>query len=196
MSVPPAPAQMKFRILVMDGDTDTACAAVEALDKFGLECRYAPDGNVAMAAFETIQPHLVIVDVLLPEVNGWLICGKVRQVSTIPIIMTTDKPGHEDQLKSYKIGADECLLKPCDPRLLAARVLSNLRRVYRYDRAGEVVQAKAKEKKSGLPAGWASCDACGYMGPRHKFDTVDIRGNRSTACPHCKGNEHIVFSVD
>jgi len=196
MSVPAAPAQMKFRILIMEGDAKTAYSYVEALDKFGLECRYAADGNIAMSAFSTIQPHLAIVDVALPEVNGWLVCGKIRQTSTIPILLTTGNPGTEDQLKSYKIGADECLLKPCDHRLLAARVLSNLRRVYRYDRAGEVVQTKEKEPNSRLPGGWAGCDACGYMGPRHKFDTVDIRGNRSTACPNCKHNEYIVFSVE
>jgi len=196
MSVPAAPAQVKFRVLIMESNAKTAYCFVEALDKFGLECRYAADGNIAMSALQTIQPHLAIVDVVLPEVNGWLICGKIRQTSTIPIIMTTDSPGAEDQLKSYKIGADECLLKPIDHKLLAARVLSNLRRVYRYDRAGEVVETKAKEPKSGLPAGWATCDGCAYMGPRHKFDTVDIRGNRSTACPNCNRNEYIVFSVE
>jgi hypothetical protein len=123
-------------------------------------------------------------------------CGKIRQASTIPVIMVSPELNEEIYLKSFRIGADECIQKPFASKILMARVATHLRRVYRYDRAGEETSTTVREKsRPKLPPGWGSCDACGYMGPQYKFETENSAGQRSKACPNCKSNDQISFAI-
>lgn len=196
MTVPLTPDQGKFRVLIMEPDSNLAYMVVASLDKFGMECRHASDGNTGLTAFGTINPHLVLINIDLPGIDGWTMCGRIRQASTIPIIMITAVLDEEVYLKSFRIGADECIVKPFAPKVLMARVATHLRRVYRYDRAGEANSTLVREtSRPKLPLGWGSCDACGYMGPQYKFENENSAGQRSRSCPNCKNNEQISFAI-
>lgn len=196
MTVPLTPEQGKFRVLIMESDANLAYTVVASLDKFGMECRHASDGNTGLTAFRAINPHLVLIDTDLPGIDGWTMCGRIRQTSTIPIVMISPTLDEEAYLKSFRIGADECILKPFTAKILMARVATHLRRVYRYDRAGESTASTARERtKPKLPPGWGNCDACGYMGPQFKFEKENSAGQRSRACPNCNSNDQISFAI-
>jgi DNA-binding response OmpR family regulator len=180
----------------MESDSNLAYTVVSALDKFGMECRHASDGNTGLTAFRALNPHLVLIDTDLPGIDGWTMCGRIRQTSTIPIILISAELTEDIQLKSIRIGADECIMKPFAPKVLMARVATHLRRVYRYDRAGEETSTTMREKsRPKLPPGWGSCDACGYMGPQYKFESENSAGQRSKACPNCNSNDQISFAI-
>jgi len=196
VSVPLTPEDGKFRILIMETDADIAYTVVAALDKFGMECRHATDGNTGLTAFRAINPHLVVLDTALPGIDGWALCGKIRQATTIPILLLSDELNEEIYLKSFRIGADECIQKPFAAKILMTRVATHLRRVYRYDRAGEVaaptVRPSAIPKQ---PPGWGTCEDCGYMGPTYKFENESPSGKVSRACPNCKRSAQIAFTI-
>jgi hypothetical protein len=107
--------------------------------------------------------------------------------------MMTALDSEQDQLQGFKIGADDYIGKPFNPRLMVARVITNLRRVYRYD--GTEAPVAATTPKSTIPLGWATCDSCGFMGPRGKFEEKSGSGVTSLRCPFCKRTEFISFAL-
>ena len=189
-----------YRILVVEDDEHIARLILTSLSRLGLECRWAPDGVAGLEAFEECQPHLVLLDLMMPRMSGHEVCAKIRETSTVPIIIMTALDQEEEQLQGFKMGADDYIPKPFNPKLLIARVVAQLRRAYRYDaqtaddpRLSAADAASVDEKST--PVGWASCDACGYMGPREKFEKENAMGQRFTVCPHCKQSEHVAFSI-
>lgn len=184
----------KFRILVAEDDPNIGRLVTLNMTAAGFECRHAHDGVDGWLAFNEFEPHLVILDVMMPGMNGRDLCAKIRTASTVPIIMMTALDSEQDQLQGFKSGADDYIPKPFNPKLLVARVISWLRRVYRYD----VVEAEAEAAvvaKNSTPAGWATCEACGYMGPRRMFDSENSSGEKSMKCPFCSKSEFISFTV-
>ena len=201
MSIPDAPTNGKFRILVVEDDSNIARLVMANLTRNGLECRYAVDGNAGFTAFQETNPHLVLTDIMMPGLNGRDLCAKIRETSNVPIIMMTAADSDEGQVNSFKAGADDYIAKPFNPQLLVARIVATLRRVYRYDITAEKIRTKANEasappaSESNIPAGWSSCDACGYMGPRQRFEGTDKTGRRAMLCPNC-GEHTITFSIN
>jgi PleD family two-component response regulator len=196
----------KFRVLLIEDDPQIARLAQVHLTRVGLECRHAHDARSGMIAFEDTSPHLVLLDIGIPGADGWQVCTAIRRKSRVPIIMMTARSEAEDQLRSFKIGADDYIIKPFDPHLMAARVVAQLRRTYRYDARGEAKPKEQQETKqqaapardvlAGLPPGWAGCDACNYMGPISKFERRDIGSSQSlTICPHCRTGKTIAFAI-
>ncbi len=202
LPTPPAPGE-KYRILVVEDDANIARLVLANLTKAGFECRHAPDGISGLEAFQNTHPHLAILDVMMPGMNGRELCAKIREQSTVPVIMMTALNQDEDQVVGFKVGADDYVPKPFNPKLLVARVVAQLRRVYRYDADDKEAKAKAEQEErvakakaaqSKLPPGWGSCESCKYMGPAKEFRIT--RGGRDrTECPHCHHNEYIFFSV-
>lgn len=204
-SAPPAGSQ--YRILIVEDDVNIARLIGVSLTPLGMDCRFATDGEAALEAFEQIQPHLVLLDLMLPKLDGRAVCAKIRETSTVPIIMLTALAKEDEQMQGFKIGADDYVAKPFSPKVLLARIVAQLRRVYRYDTdnaeglvrqrdfaaVSESPSAAARDKP--VPAGWASCDACGYMGPRAKFESENALGQRTSQCPNCNMSEHIAFSI-
>jgi DNA-binding response OmpR family regulator len=196
-----------YRVLVIEDDPDLARVVLQSLSGLGLECHYAPDGLTGLQAFEQTDPHLVLTDVRLPGMDGFALSAKIRETSTVPIIMMTAMDKEEQQLQGFKIGADDYIPKPFNPKLLVARVVAQLRRVYRYDADNaEALQrhamtaqmnaaAAAEAATPKLRPGWAQCEACNYMGPRERFEKENALGNRITVCPNCRENDRIVFSI-
>jgi DNA-binding response OmpR family regulator len=117
-----------MKILVVDDDMELLGLIGFALRQAGYLAISANDGSTALAAFEREQPDLVILDVNLPDTNGFEICRQIRSESRTPIMMLTVRSGEEDQVRGLDGGADDYLTKPFSPRTLLARVRALLRR--------------------------------------------------------------------
>jgi DNA-binding response OmpR family regulator len=98
------------------------------LDKEGYEIQVAYDGKSALDKMRSLKPDLIILDLMLPGVDGWEVCRRVRQESETPIIMLTARDQDVDKIVGLEIGADDYLTKPFNPRELVARVKAILRR--------------------------------------------------------------------
>jgi DNA-binding response OmpR family regulator len=116
------------KILVVDDDLELAGLIGYALRQAGYLVVEAADGEAALAAFERESPALVILDVNLPRLGGLEVCRRIRESSTVPIMMLTVRSGEEDQVQALDLGADDYLTKPFSPRTLLARVRALLRR--------------------------------------------------------------------
>lgn len=198
MPLPAPPATGKFRILVVEDDQNIARLILTTLTRAGFECRYAPDGNEGLTAFRSGDPHLVLTDIMMPGMNGQELVVKIRETSTIPIIMMTAADSEAAQIQGFKGGADDYVPKPFNPKMMTARIIAHLRRVYRYDfveKPEQKISQTEPEEKSKVPAGWGQCQRCDYMGPREKFATEIIDGEPMTVCPSCGEAEHVAYSI-
>ena len=117
-----------MKILVVDDDMELLGLIGFALRQAGYLAISASDGGTALAIFEREQPDLVILDVNLPDINGFEVCRRIRAESRTPIMMLTVRSGEEDQVRGLDGGADDYLTKPFSPRTLLARVRALLRR--------------------------------------------------------------------
>ena len=120
---------MDKKILVVDDDYKTAHLVEVYLKKDGYRVALAHDGKEALALAEKVRPALVILDLMLPEIDGLGVCRLLRAESKVPIIMLTARTTEEDKLRGLNLGADDYVTKPFSPRELVARVRAVLRRV-------------------------------------------------------------------
>jgi DNA-binding response OmpR family regulator len=117
------------RILVVDDDAKTVASVRLYLDHAGLDVVSAGDGREALRlALASPPPDLIVLDLMLPGVDGLEVCRRLREESSIPIIMLTARSTEEDRLEGLDLGADDYIVKPFSPRELAARVRAVLRR--------------------------------------------------------------------
>lgn len=117
-----------MKILVVDDDLELASLIGFALRQAGYLVVEAADGPAALEVFSRESPALVILDVNLPRLSGLEVCRRIRESSTVPIMMLTVRGGEEDQVQALDLGADDYLTKPFSPRTLLARVRALLRR--------------------------------------------------------------------
>ena len=118
---------MNARILVVDDDTALAEMIGIVLRAEGFDPVFCEDGTSAVAAFRATQPDLVLLDLMLPGMNGIEVCARIREESGVPIIMLTAKSDTADVVKGLESGADDYVVKPFDPKELVARVRTRLR---------------------------------------------------------------------
>ena len=102
--------------------------SAKALEKEGFEVRIAADGGKAVEEFKAREPDLVLLDVMLPVLDGWGVCAKIRETSKCPIIMLTAKGEVNDRIHGLEMGADDYLVKPFEMKELIARINAVLRR--------------------------------------------------------------------
>lgn len=117
------------KILVVDDEVKIVEVVKSYLNHSGYEVFETYDGKQVLELFEKVNPSLVILDLMLPDMTGEDICRQIRKQSRVPIIMLTAKVEEEDILKGLDIGADDYITKPFSPRQLVARVNALLRRV-------------------------------------------------------------------
>jgi DNA-binding response OmpR family regulator len=118
------------RVLVVDDEPTVRDVVQRYLEREGFRVQVAADGPGALAAFETQRPDLIVLDIMLPGIDGLEICRRVRAAGPTPVILLTAK-GHEtDRVVGLELGADDYVVKPFSPRELAARVRSVLRRTH------------------------------------------------------------------
>ena len=115
-------------VLIADDDPHIREVVRFALRRENIECVEAGDGAAALLAFERTQPDLLILDILMPEMDGTEVCRRVRARSNVPILFLSSKTDEIDKVVGLEIGADDYVTKPFSPRELVARVRAALRR--------------------------------------------------------------------
>lgn len=119
---------MAERILIIEDEKELADILGEYLEVEGYEVCISPDGEDGLACVDTFQPDLILLDIMLPKVDGVTICREVRRKSSIPVIMLSAKSGEMDKVICLGVGADDYVTKPFSPVELVARVKAQLRR--------------------------------------------------------------------
>jgi two-component system, OmpR family, response regulator MtrA len=118
---------MTARILVVDDDTALAEMIGIVLRTEGFEPHFCADGALAIDAFHAAKPDLVLLDLMLPGLDGIEVCGRIRAESGTPVIMLTAKSDTADVVKGLESGADDYMVKPFNPKELVARIRTRLR---------------------------------------------------------------------
>ena len=132
-------------ILVVDDEPRVARLARDYLEKNGFRVMSAADGQSALAAARREKPDLVILDLMLPQIDGREVCRILRRESDVPIIMLTALSEEIDQVTGLEIGADDYITKPFSPRALVARVRALLRRTRGEVRAPGIIRTGGLE---------------------------------------------------
>jgi len=120
---------MMQTILIADDELRIRKLVSDFLLREGYNILEADNGRSALDIFDQAKIDLVILDVMMPEPDGWTVCREIRKKSNIPIIMLTAKGEEVDQLFAFEIGADEYVTKPFSPKVLTARVKARFRRL-------------------------------------------------------------------
>ncbi|MEA2572793.1 MAG: two-component system, OmpR family, alkaline phosphatase synthesis response regulator PhoP, partial [Chloroflexia bacterium] len=115
-------------ILVVDDEPNIVELVKLYLTNDGFTVQQARNGRQALEQFRTTRPDLVVLDLMLPEVDGWEVCRQIRREGDTPIIMLTARSDDVDKIVGLELGADDYLTKPFNPRELVARVKAVLRR--------------------------------------------------------------------
>ncbi len=119
----------RTKILVVDDESRMRKLVHDFLSKSNYDVIEAEDGEAACDLFfEQKDIELIILDVMMPKMDGWQVCKEIRQYSTVPIIMLTAKSDERDELLGFELGVDEYISKPFSPKVLVARVEAILRR--------------------------------------------------------------------
>lgn len=119
----------KIKILVVDDESRMRKLVRDFLEREGFLVLEADDGIQAMEIFyENKDIAMLILDVMMPKMDGWQVCREVRQTSKVPIIMLTARSEERDELQGFELGVDEYISKPFSPKILVARVEAILRR--------------------------------------------------------------------
>lgn len=119
----------KIKVLVVDDESRMRKLVRDFLIRDDFEVLEAGDGEEALDIFyREREIALIILDVMMPKINGWDVCREIRETSKIPIIMLTAKGDESDELQGFELGVDEYISKPFSPKILVARVNAILRR--------------------------------------------------------------------
>jgi DNA-binding response OmpR family regulator len=156
---------MQELILVVDDEPRIVRLTRDYLEKDGFRVITAGDGAEALSAARRDKPDLIVLDLMLPDIDGWEVCRVLRSESGIPIIMLTARSDESDQVVGLELGADDYITKPFSPRTLVARVRAVLRRT----------QGKLKPQ-SMIHAGELEIDLEAHL-VRLKGETVHLTPN-------------------
>lgn len=194
-ATPILPEEARFQVLFIEDDPHIARLVETNLNKAKLGCRIAATGQAGLSALQHNDVDLVLLDLGLPDMSGFEVCSKIRQNSDIrnnnvPIIMATARGGADDQMHGLRVGADDYVTKPFDPKLLVARVVAQLRRANRYNEVAETssnvgAMNEKNEISLNVPSGWVKCGDCNYIGPKSRFEMLNDQFRVVHACPNC-----------
>ena len=120
---------MGRNILVVEDDKNISDLIHMYLVKEGFDVRIAGDGGKALEEFQKKEPDLILLDIMLPVMDGWAVCAKIRETSKVPIIMLTAKSEVFDRIQGLEMGADDYIVKPFEMKELIARINAVLRRM-------------------------------------------------------------------
>lgn len=142
-----------IKILVVDDESRMRKLVRDFLVRKGYDVLEAGDGEEALEVFYRERDiALIILDVMMPKLNGWEVCREIRETSKVPIIMLTAKGDENDELTGFELGADEYISKPFSPKILVARVEAILRR-----------SGKAEEEEALLEMGGIVVDKTAHQ---------------------------------
>jgi DNA-binding response OmpR family regulator len=126
------------RVLVIEDDPDIALSVRTVLGRSGFEVRAASEGRDGLRLFHSERPDIVILDVGLPEMDGWTVLERIRELSEVPVLMLTSHGQEADKVRGLRGGADDYVTKPFGNAEFVARVQALLRRSVSADQAAEV----------------------------------------------------------
>jgi len=156
---------MASRVLVIEDDGNIAELLRLYLEKEGFLVQIAKDGGSGVEANLSFKPNLIILDIMLPVLDGWGVCRAIRQTSKVPIIMLTAKGETFDKVTGLELGADDYIVKPFEPKELIARIHAVLRRY------GEEEAEVSEEKRLVFPKLTINLDSYELLVDGQKIDT-------------------------
>lgn len=121
---------MNKTILMVDDEQRMRILIEAYLKKEGLNVILAGDGREALRQFKGNHVDLVVLDIMMPIMDGWTVCKELRKISNVPIIMLTARAEDEDQLLGFQLGTDSYVTKPISPKILVAKIKALLKRTY------------------------------------------------------------------
>ncbi len=127
------------KILIVDDDLNICELLRLYLEKDGFDTVIANDGEAAIVKFNLEEPDMVLLDVMMPKLDGWQVCRTIRKTSQVPIIMLTAKGETFDKILGLDLGADDYVTKPFDSKEVVARVKAVLRRSFSNDESSEKI---------------------------------------------------------
>ena len=130
---------MKTKILIVEDDRNISELLRLYLEKEGYEVAQAEDGRRGVELFSSFVPDLILLDLMLPILDGWGVCREIRKTSAVPIIMVTAKDETFDKVMGLEMGADDYIAKPFDMKEVLARIHAVLRRSVKDEPAGQIL---------------------------------------------------------
>ncbi|RQR57232.1 DNA-binding response regulator [Burkholderia sp. Bp9002] len=121
---------LKYRVLLIEDDDRFARLVGEYLGRYEFAVTVVRRGDLAVAAVREHRPALVLLDGMLPNLDGMEVCRRIRAFSAVPVLIMTARAGVYDQVAGLEAGADDYVAKPIEPRVLVARARALLRRAY------------------------------------------------------------------
>ncbi len=137
-------------IMVIEDEIELASLVQDYLLQSGYQVKCFHNGKEAWEAFELVKPSLVVLDLMLPGMDGLALCQAIRRVSAVPIIMVTARSDEIDRLLGLELGADDYVCKPFSPRELVARVKTVLRRAPPTAQDQPALQIHSNEQRASL----------------------------------------------
>lgn len=121
-----------YKLLIVEDDSGIAEGIKEQAEKWGLEVKCAEDFNDVLGEFKRFQPHIVLMDIMLPFFDGYHWCGEIRRLSKAPIIFISSASDNMNIVMAMNMGGDDFISKPFDLRVLMAKINALLRRAYAF----------------------------------------------------------------
>ncbi len=140
----------KPKILIVDDDSNICELLRLYLEKDGFDICVANDGEQAIKQAADFSPDLILLDIMLPKLDGWQVCREIRKTDTTPIIMLTAKGETFDKILGLELGADDYVSKPFDAKEVIARVKAVLRRSSELDKSNEIKEVKFDKLRINL----------------------------------------------
>src|SRR5258706_9649653 len=147
----------RTKVLILDDDEKLNALLVKYLGTFGFSVRAFAHPDDGLRALKADPPDIMVLDVMLPDMDGFAVCRKVRETSRLPIVMLTARGDVTDRVVGLELGADDYLPKPFEPRELVARLQAVLRR-------DASLEPEERLKEGGLDVNWTTRSA--YLGGR------------------------------
>jgi OmpR family response regulator RpaB len=156
----------KEKILVVDDEASIRRILETRLSMIGYDVVTAGDGEEALEIFRKAEPDLVVLDVMMPKLDGYGVCQELRKESDVPIIMLTALGDVADRITGLELGADDYVVKPFSPKELEARIRSVLRA--RFSWRASRGTSKVMPRSASEDASLRSCADCALHAPSHQ----------------------------
>ena len=141
---------MQYKILIVDDDENICELLRLYLQKDGFEVIVANDGRQAVDFANKYSPDLILLDIMLPQLDGWQVCREIRKTSEVPIIMLTAKSETFDKILGLELGADDYVSKPFDTKEVIARIKAVLRRSNDNDKQNQIKEVRFDKLRINL----------------------------------------------
>ena len=141
---------MQYKILIVDDDENICELLRLYLEKDGFQTIVANDGEQAVDYAAKYSPDLILLDIMLPKLDGWQVCREIRKSSEVPIIMLTAKGETFDKILGLELGADDYISKPFDTKEVIARIKAVLRRSHDSEKSSQIQEVRYDKLRINL----------------------------------------------